>query len=760
MVNSPILGIPQVAPNQNNKETTINDAFSIIERSLNKALAVDLSEGNAVLVPTDFQRNLLFRCSGNSVERSVVIPNQVRFFGVENLGTEKITVTTETPVSTVEVHPGSFVVMYADGENGIVKIADSAAAALTPTFEALVDADGLEGNAGKFAVVAQDESKLTFTTISFSALVDVDPLVNGYYLRIKADGSGVEFVPANPGGETEFKMLNDVPNDYTGMAGRYVAVNDEEDGLEFVQPIIQFTGLSDTPSSYNNSAGMLLAVNQQGTGIEFIPPPTVGRVVTRSVEELLNPDFEAASTLTDWQMDELGSENHTINAAYGEISEAFAGSFFYALIDEEESVQGSIYQEIDLTLVASATELDNSARVQVGIAFTTLLEGSTGKIKLEAIDSLDIEIGDVESDPLSTELGSWDETSVSMTLPVGTRKLRISLISEGGAENTGFGWDAVRMYLTVTEEASFEDLPDTPTSYEGHGKKFVRVKEGEDGVEYVNLDLRDAINFPNSLANQAGRLLAVNQAENALIFVNPNETGAKKFTELDDTPNSFTGQGGKFLRVKVTENGLEYAEASSGGGGASNFTDLSDVPSSYSGQKGKVLVVNDNENGLEFAEGAGTVVGALDDLEDVDVVSEAPQHGQALIYDAVSGLWRPGAQVGGFGPVDVDISVFIPGEPESDEIVARFISVREITIPAGFLGSYAYAQLPPSGSVVFTVKKNGFSVGTIEFPAETQEGVFTAADEIELAPGDRLDIVSPVATLGISDIGITFAGSR
>ena len=158
--------------------------------------------------------------------------------------------------------------------------------------------------------------------------------------------------------------------------------------------------------------------------------------------------------------------------------------------------------------------------------------------------------------------------------------------------------------------------------------------------------------------------------------------------------------------------------------------------------------------------GPGGGAESLDDLTDVDTSTSPPQHGQALVWDEIAGVWKPGAQVGGQGPVEVDLSVFIVGEPEVDEIVARFVAVRSLTLQAGFYGSRAHAQSAPTSTVTFQVKKNDLIVGTIEFAADESEGTFAAPSAVELEPGDRLDIVAPNNVFGIADIGITFAGSR
>ena len=114
---------------------------------------------------------------------------------------------------------------------------------------------------------------------------------------------------------TTFKDLTDTPNDYTAGAGKRLAINAAQDGLEYVdaptdvtlftgltdtpvdygvanqmlitdgtklvytnQPtpptvITDFTGLSDTPAAYTGEAGKLLAVNSTEDAVEFITAP-------------------------------------------------------------------------------------------------------------------------------------------------------------------------------------------------------------------------------------------------------------------------------------------------------------------------------------------------------------------------------------------------------------------------------------------------------------------------------------------------------
>ena len=74
--------------------------------------------------------------------------------------------------------------------------------------------------------------------------------------------------------------------DYTGNAGKVIAVNATEDGIELVAPTAgggasTFLGLTDTPSAY--VAGQVVAVNAGGDALELIAPPTGGGLAGANV---------------------------------------------------------------------------------------------------------------------------------------------------------------------------------------------------------------------------------------------------------------------------------------------------------------------------------------------------------------------------------------------------------------------------------------------------------------------------------------------
>lgn len=80
--------------------------------------------------------------------------------------------------------------------------------------------------------------------------------------------------------------------------------------------------------------------------------------------------------------------------------------------------------------------------------------------------------------------------------------------------------------------SAFTDLSDVPSSYTGAGGKFLAVKSGADGIEFVD-------------APSGG-------------------SGAEDFIDLGDVPSSYTGQEGKFLAVNGSGDGIEFVDAPSG----------------------------------------------------------------------------------------------------------------------------------------------------------------------------------------------------
>ena len=107
----------------------------------------------------------------------------------------------------------------------------------------------------------------------------------GPNVTITEDGDYIDITAAAGGGSSDvqdFVDLADVPQDYTGQAGKVLAVKSNETGLEFVEPSVGGSGvdtlleLTDTPNSYTGQANKIVAVKADESGVEFITAPSGG----------------------------------------------------------------------------------------------------------------------------------------------------------------------------------------------------------------------------------------------------------------------------------------------------------------------------------------------------------------------------------------------------------------------------------------------------------------------------------------------------
>lgn len=108
-----------------------------------------------------------------------------------------------------------------------------------------------------------------------------------------------------------------------------------------------------------------------------------------------------------------------------------------------------------------------------------------------------------------------------------------------------------------------------------------------------------------------------------------------------------------------------------------------------------------------------------------------------------------------------DLTAFYPGVPSASAIVTRVPVARAVSFPAGLAGSIGRARVAATGSTVFSVQKNGASVGSLTFAASATSATFTAGSAITLAAGDILSIHAPAtADATLADVGIVLAGTR
>jgi hypothetical protein len=91
-----------------------------------------------------------------------------------------------------------------------------------------------------------------------------------------------------------------------------------------------------------------------------------------------------------------------------------------------------------------------------------------------------------------------------------------------------------------------------------------------------------------------------------------------------------------------------------------------------------------------------------------------------------------------------DISLSIQGKPSSGANVMNFVVPRSMSLPSGLTGTRTRAGTVAAATAVFTIKKNGTSIGTLTFPnsgANSATISFTSA--VSFSASDLLQITAP-----------------
>ncbi|UIS25219.1 tail fiber protein [Erythrobacter phage vB_EliS-L02] len=235
MATTPLLGITQVTPSQNNKEVTINDAIEALEAATNARLEVDFSPQTTItLSNAQVVAAFIYEATGATAASTLQIPTTInsnpvsRIIAVRNTSGHELTVQfVGAPGSTVAIPNGEARLLAAMNGTDVIVAAEPQS---TVSFVSLNDTPAsLTGQAGRFLTANLAENALEFADAAvFPAYTDNA----GKYLVVNQAENGVEWVTLEVA--TSFTQLTDSPASYTGQAGRYVVVTAGEDGVEFI----------------------------------------------------------------------------------------------------------------------------------------------------------------------------------------------------------------------------------------------------------------------------------------------------------------------------------------------------------------------------------------------------------------------------------------------------------------------------------------------------------------------------------------------
>lgn len=91
--------------------------------------------------------------------------------------------------------------------------------------------------------------------------------------------------------------------------------------------------------------------------------------------------------------------------------------------------------------------------------------------------------------------------------------------------------------------------------------------------------------------------------------------------------------------------------------------------------------------------------------------------------------------------------------------VLSFLTVRAFSLPISLTGSIGECLSAPTNAVSFDIRKNGVSIGSMNFATSATSATFTHASSTSFAAGDVLSIVSPADTHDMEDLHFGLTGS-
>jgi hypothetical protein len=331
-------------------------------------------------------------------------------------------------------------------------------------------------------------------------------------------------------------------------------------------------------------------------------------------------------------------------------------------------------------------------------------------------------------------------------------------------------------FAELLAASNFLQLADTPSNYTADSRKFLRVNDAENAVEFVAEHNKEPVKFATTAAltladdfengdpldggtlTTGDRILIKDQAsgaENGLYTVQ-GSGGPVRVPDMDDDPDVVQGMTVAVLQGTANANSIFQLTTTgaitldvtaltfvqiSGGGGASDFLSLTDVdPSSYSGQSGKSVNVNTAEDGLEFLipSPGGTVVGAPFSGAVVKNASNLAGNFQSAA-DAVT-FDTETYDIGGWHSTSVNTERLTV--PAGINKVRMTAAIRDVGASAE---QWAFAEFRKNGSVAVGTSRSIVDVGAN--PAMT-----LASPVLDVVEGDYFELFYQIQTDTSSDL--------
>lgn len=205
------LKLPLVAPNQAQKEITINDQALALDAAFSEILDVDFAEGPQELDEEQFTRNFTFNCINLSADATLTVQPVKRLFSVQNSSAHGVTVDVFNEAGdTVVIEPGEMSILHCDGTNIRTAVAGGQVEGVADIdeqgFYVRIEGEWVEVEAGDNVSLNMVDGKLVISATGGGGgggipdAPDSSPYVRlqGEWLKLVA-GSGVTFDTSTAG---------------------------------------------------------------------------------------------------------------------------------------------------------------------------------------------------------------------------------------------------------------------------------------------------------------------------------------------------------------------------------------------------------------------------------------------------------------------------------------------------------------------------------------------------------------------------------
>ncbi|UTC28368.1 putative tail protein [Brevundimonas phage vB_BpoS-Gurke] len=510
------------------------------------------------------------------------------------------------------------------------------------------------GAANKILKVNATQSGVIFGSLKVEELADgPGPMAaaqRGLYLRVNATNSGLEYV------KPALTELAGVPS-FTGQGGKFVRVNDAENGLDFAVNAVDmaFIGLSDTPANYQNSQNKFVAVNAQGTGLIFVPAPTGGGggggpYSLDQITDVDAPDPSAGQVLTfrdGWWRPETPSGGGGVGAtALSELTDVN----FTLKVPEENDVltfQGGFWvaKPANATPIPQAlddlTDVDLSEGTLANGEVLTYWDGKWIHAPVQVPSGDGLRFGEHRDWRLffrTADTPALEIAEFVLRAGAGLPQLAVGGTPSANA-NAGAAFDA---------DKAFDGDPATfwRTGADGADQSWLRYTFAEpQEVNAVSLTFGAVRQLPITWAMQfsddGGLTWITAWSETRAFGWNAGETvdteparAKLAFAMLSDSPGAMSAHPGKFVRVDEDGVRLEYVELPIP---ATSLEELTDVQFTAPPAEDQVLTFKDGIWQPKDPASTVTPEMALNDLTDVDTAGQA----DGMILGRRGGVWRP-----------------------------------------------------------------------------------------------------------------------